>query len=190
MSVAKSKGRPTMAEADTDQVVAESLAVSQGAAFGERAGGRSSARPVKDVVVTVRMTADDADALAFLQAELGAASGPDAVREAIRHVAALLRSETYRSGKVQRPVVNVDEALLADIRDALRDVTRSYNERTREVHFVGHNWNQLAKVANATGTVDTDALRGVERALVEIRKQMRADAERDAKSLEVLAFLS
>jgi nucleoside phosphorylase len=189
MSAAKSKGRPTIAEAGTGQVIAESSAVSQGAAAGERADERSSARPVKDVVVTVRMTAEDADALAFLQAELGAASAPDAAREAIRHITALLRSETYRSGKVQRPVVNADEALLAEIRDALRDVTKSYNERTREVHYVGHNWNQLAKVANATGTVDTDALRGVERALIEIRKQMGADAECDAKALEVLTRL-
>lgn len=185
-----SKRRPTMAEADTPQVAAESSAVSRGAAASERADERSSARPVKDVVVTVRMTADDADALAFLQAELGAASAPDAVREAIRHITALLRSETYRSGKVQRPVVNADEALLAEIREALRDVTKSYNERTREVHFVGHNFNQVTKVANATGGVDTDALRGVERALVEIRRQMTADAERDAKALKVLACLS
>src|SRR5680860_850731 len=104
MSVAKSWERPTMAEADTPQVVAESSAVSRGAAASERADERSSARPVKDVVITVRMTADDADDLAFVEAELGAASGPDAIREAIRHIAATLRDETYRSAKTQRPV--------------------------------------------------------------------------------------
>ena len=190
MSVAKSWERPTMAEADTPQVVAESSAVSRGAAASERADERSSARPVKDVVVTVRMTADDADDLAFVQAELGAASGPDAVRESIRHIAATLRDETYRSAKAQRPVVAIDEALIAEARDAVREVTTSYNERTRELHFIGHNWNQLAKVANATGKVDTDALLGVERALVEIRRQMTADAERDAKLLAVLPFQS
>ena len=37
MSVAKSKGRPTIAEADTAQVAAESSAVSHGTAVGERA---------------------------------------------------------------------------------------------------------------------------------------------------------
>lgn len=190
MSVAKSWERPTMAEADTPQVVAKSSAVSRGAAVSERADERSSVLPVKDVVITVRMTADNADDLAFVRAELGAASGPDAVREVIRLVAALQRGNTYRSAKEQRSVAVVDEALLADVRDAVREVTTSYNERTRELHFIGHNWNQIAKVANATGKVDTDALLGVERALVEIRRQMTADAERDAKVLAVLPFQS
>jgi len=190
MSAAKSNGRPTMAEADTDQVVAESSAVSRSAAASERADERSSARPVKDVVVTVRMTADDAHDLALVQAELGAASGPDAVRSVIRLVAALQRDETHQSAKTQRPVAAVDEALLAEVRDAVREVTTSYNERTRELHFIGHNWNQIAKVANATGKVNADALLGVERALVEIRRQMTADAERDAKVLAVLSFQS
>ena len=190
MSVAKSWERPTMAAADTPQVAAESSDVSRSAAASERAGERSSARPVKDVVVTVRMTADDADALAFVQAELGAASGPDAIREVIRLVAALQRDETHQSAKAQRPVAAVDEALLEEVRDAVRQVTTSYNERTRELHFIGHNWNQIAKVANATGKVDTDAIRGVERALVDIRMQMAADAERDAKLMAVLPFQS
>ena len=187
MSEAKSWELPTMAEADTPQVAAESSAVSRGAAASERADERSSARPVKDVVVTVRMTADDADDLAFVQAELGAASGPDAIREVIRLVAALQRGESHQSAKAQRPAAVVDEVLLTEVRDAVREVTTSYNERTRELHFIGHNWNQLAKVANATGKVDTDALRGVERALIEIRRQMMADAERDAKVLAVLS---
>ncbi|TFB59931.1 plasmid mobilization relaxosome protein MobC [Cryobacterium sp. Sr3] len=190
MSEAKSWERPTMAEADTPQVAAESFAVSRGAVAIERADERSSARPVKDVVVTVRMTADDADDLAFVQAELGAASGPDAIREVIRLVASLQRDETHQSAKAQRPVAAVDEALLAEVRDAVRGVTTSYNERTRELHFIGHNWNQIAKVANAMGKVDTDAIRGVERALVDIRMQMTADAERDAKLLAVLPFQS
>ncbi|MGO4689463.1 hypothetical protein [Glaciibacter sp. 2TAF33] len=189
MSEAKSKGRPTIAEADTEQVIAESSVVSGGAAACDRPDERSSAGPLKDVVVTVRMTAEDAESLAFLRSELGAASGPDAVRESIRNVAAILRNETYRSAKAQRPANDVNETLLADIRDALREVTKSYNERAREVHFVGHNWNQIAKVANATGNIDSDAMRGVERALVKIRMQMTADAERDTKALEVLTFL-
>ena len=190
MSVAKSWERPTMAEADTPQVAAESSAVSRGAAASERADERSSARPVKDVVVTVRMTADDADDLAFVQAELGAASGPDAIREVIKHVAALQRDESYQSAKAQCPAVDIDEALLMEFRDAFREVTKSYNERTREIHFIGHNWNQIVKVANATGKVDTDAIRGVERALIDIRWQMMTDAERDAKALKVLPSLS
>ena len=186
MSVAKSWERPTMAEADTSQVAAESSVVSSAAA-SERANER---RPVKDVVVTVRMTTDDADDLAFVQTELGAASGPDAIREVIKHVATLQRDESYQSAKAQRPAVDVDEALLMEFRDALREVTKSYNERTREIHFIGHNWNQIVKVANATGKVDTDAIRGVERALIDIRWQMMTDAERDAKALKVLPFLS
>ena len=190
MSEAKSWERPTMAEADTSQVAVESFAVSRSAAASDRAGERSSARPVKDVVVTVRMTAVDADDLAFVQAELGAVSAPDAIREVIRVVAALQRDETHQSAKAQRTVDAVDEALLAEVRDAVREVTTSYNERTRELHFIGHNWNQLAKVANATGNVDTDALLGVERALVEIRRQVTADAERDEKVLAVLPFQS
>ncbi|TFC32903.1 plasmid mobilization relaxosome protein MobC [Cryobacterium sp. MDB1-18-2] len=188
--MSEAKERPTMAEADTQHVVAESSAVSGGAARSERAGERSSARPVKDVVVTVRMTTEDADALAFVQAEFGATSGPDALREGIKLVAALLRGEDYRSAKAQRPVVDIDEALLTEVRDAVREVTTSYNKRTRELQFIGHNWNQIAKVANATGAVDTDAILGVERALEGIRRQMTADAERDAKALAVLACLS
>ncbi|MDH6238200.1 hypothetical protein [Cryobacterium sp. CG_9.6] len=190
MSEAKSWERPTMAEADTSQVAVESFAVSCGAAASERADERSSARPVKDVVVTVRMTADDAVDLAFVQTELGAASGPDAVREVIRLVAALQRDESHQSAKAQRPAAVVDEVLLTEVRDAVREVTTSYNERTRELHFIGHNWNQITKVANATGKVDTDAIRGVERALVDIRMQMAADAERDAKLMAVLPFQS
>lgn len=190
MSEAKSWERPTMAEADTPQVAAESSAVSRSAVASERANERSSARPVKDVVVTVRMTADDADDLAFIQAELGAASGPDAIREAVRHIAVTLRDAPYQFAMAQRPVADVDEALLTEVRDAVREVTKSYNERTREIHFIGHNWNQLVKVANATGRVDTDAIRGVERALTDIRWQMMTDAERDAKALKVLPFLS
>jgi len=190
MSEAKSWERPTMANEDTPQVAAESSAVSRSAAASERADERSLARPVKDVVVTVRMTAADADDLAFVAAEIGATSGPGTVRELIRLVAALQRDEPHQSAKAQPPVAVVDEALLTEVRDAVRAVTTSYNERTRELHFIGHNWNQIARVANATGKVDTDALLGVERALVEIRKQMTADAERDAKVLAVLPFQS
>lgn len=189
MSEAKSKGRPTLAEAATDQVAAESFAEYLGEAVVDRAGARSAARSVKDVVVTVRMTADDADALAYIQAELGSASSPDAVREAIRNVAANMRGQTYRSGKAQRPSVNADKALLEDIREAIDGVTKSYNARTREVHYVGHNWNQIAKVANATGTADVDAMRGIERELSAIRIQMAKDAKRDTKALEVLRCL-
>ena len=190
MSAAKSKGRPTIAETGTDQVAAESSAVGRGLAAGERRNERSSVRPVKDVVVTVRMTSEDSAALAFVQSELGAASGPDAIREVIRIVAAIQRDETYRSAKAARPVVHADRELLEHIRDALQIVAKNYNDRSREVHFIGHNWNQIAKVANATGGVDANALLGVQRALIEVRKQMAADAERDAKALEVLACLS
>ena len=190
MSEAKSWERPTTHEVDTPQVDAESSAVSRSTAASQRANERSSARPVKDVVVTVRMTADDAADLAFVQAELGAVSGPDAIREVIRHVAALQRDEVYQSAKAQRPTAEIDEALLSEFRDALREVTKSYNARTREIHFIGHNFNQIVKVANATGQVDTDAIRGVERALTDIRWQMTADAERDAKVLAVLPFPS
>lgn len=194
MSVARSWERPTMAEADTPQVAASASAVSRSAAASERAGERSSARPVKDVVVTVRMTADDDADLSFVQAELGAASGPDAIREVIRLVAALQRDEPHQTAKAQRPVAVANEALLAEVRDAVREVTTSYNERTRELHLIGHNWNQIAKVANATGKLDADAIRGVERALVDIRMQMAADAKRDAKRdaklLAVLPFQS
>ena len=189
MSEAKSNGRPTAAAADTHQVDDEPFAVNRGAAAGERTDERSSERPIKDVVVTVRMTASDAAALAYVQAELGATSGPDAIRESLRSVAALLKEDTTRSSRAQRPVVNVDEAQLVGIHNAIGEVTTSYNKRTRELHFIGHNFNQLTKVANATGKVDTDALGGVERALKEIRKQMAADAERDTKTLEVLSCL-
>jgi len=190
MSAAKSHKRPTTHEVDTHEVDEESSAGSRSTAASERANERSSSRPIKDVVVTVRMTAKDAGNLALLQAELGAASGPDAIREIIRMVSALQSSTTYQSGKAQIPVGAVNEALLADVRDAVRQVTKSYNERTREIHFIGHNWNQIAKVANATGKVDADALHGIDRTLAEIRRQMAADAERDAKVLAVLPFQS
>ena len=190
MSEAKSMGRPTIAEADTGQVFAESSAASEVEAVGEGMDERSSVRPVKDVVVTVRMTAADADTLASVQRELGATSAPDAIRESVRLVAGLMDSEHYQSKRAQRPSISVDPAQLEEIRDAIASVAKAYGERSREVHFIGHNWNQIAKVANSTGNVDVNALLSIERALVGIRKQMTADAERDAKALKVLAFLS
>ena len=190
MSEAKSKGRPTMVEGATGRVVTSATAVSNEAPVRSTTAARSrSARRVKDVVVTVRMTAQDAEALAFVQGELGAKSGPDALREAVRQVAGLLRSETYRSGIAQRPAVVADSALLAEIRDGLRAVETRTNERTRELHFVSHNWNMIAKVADATGAVDINAIRGVERALVDIRRQMEDDARHDTKAQKVLACL-
>ena len=190
MSEAKSWERPTMAEADTPQVAAESSDVSRGTAASERADERSSARPVKDVVVTVRMTTVDADDLAFVQAELGAASGPDAIREVIRVVAALQRGDTYRSAKAQQRLLGptVSDAMLAEVRDALRGATDGYGARARQFQAIGNNVNQMAKLANSGESVDASALQGVERALERIEALMKHDAKRDAKVQELLSW--
>lgn len=189
MSEAKNKERPTIAVSDPATPIDTSLAQRRGIAASTSAAGRSEARPAKDVTVTARMTVADAAALDLIQTELGAGSRPDAVREMIRVLSRLLGSSAYEARKTAEPVIAVDPVVLGLVREAFLQVTESYNRRAREIHYIGHNWNQLAKVANATGAVDADALASVARSLAEMRSQMAADAQRDDAIMEATGCL-
>lgn len=107
----------------------------------------------------------------------------------IRVLSRLLGSDTYEARKAAEPAIAVDPVALELVRDALLQLTEAYNRRAREIHYIGHNWNQLAKVANATGAVDADALASIARSLADTRIQMAADAKRDNEILEATGCL-
>ncbi|WP_417219575.1 plasmid mobilization relaxosome protein MobC [Arthrobacter sp.] len=87
-------------------------------------------------------------------------------------------------------IVEVDEGVLADVRNTLREVAERYTRQAFLLQKIGNNWNQIAKVANSGAQVDADAMRGVERALELVARVMDRDAQRDAmlatKLLEML----
>lgn len=182
--------RPTSETSAAPAKDAELPPVSRRSGDGERADARSTSSPGASEVVAVRMHSDGITALTEVQRQLGG-SRSDAVRQAVGIVAEALsdassidaaeKSLTKRLAARRPVVVEADELVLVDVRDGLRQVADRYSQQAFQFQKIGNNWNQIAKVANSGGGVDTDALLGVERALDQLAREMARDAKRDAK---------
>lgn len=182
-------GRPTSAVSVASAEDAALPPVSPRSGGGERAGVRSTSSPGASDVVTVRMHRDGIAALTEVQRLLGG-SRSDGVRQAVQIVAEALsgatsinaaqKSLTKRLAARRPVVVKADETVLADVVDLLREVADRYSRQAFQFQKIGNNWNQIAKVANAGGSIDPDALRSVERALDRLARTMERDAKRDA----------
>ncbi|MEU3331321.1 hypothetical protein ACF046_03090 [Glutamicibacter creatinolyticus] len=166
-------------------------------ATGGAADGRS-AESAPSTVVAVRMSPEDLEVLDGLREQLGG-SRSDALRSAVQAVGdafasgSVSRVEDQLARKVaaRRPVViQAGDEAMAEVRDALLAVADGYAARAREVNYIGHNLNQLLKLAHSGIDLDNDSLKSITRALEEIRLVMISDAERDAEALEVLSCLS
>ncbi|TJY67337.1 MobC family plasmid mobilization relaxosome protein [Arthrobacter sp. CAU 1506] len=190
MSEERANSRRPTSEASVAPAEDASLpSVSRRARDGERDEVRSTSGPGASEVVTVRMHRDGIAALTEVQRHLGG-SRSDGVREAVQIVAEALsdaasidaaEKSLVKRLAARRPiVVEADESVLADVREALREVADRYSRQAFLFQKLGNNWNQIAKVANSGGRVDPDALRGVERALDRLASVMERDAKRDA----------
>lgn len=182
-------GRPTSTVSGAPAEDAVLPPVRRRAGDGERAEVRSTSSPGASEVVTVRMHRDGIAALTEVQRQLGG-SRSDGVRHAVQIVADALSDATSINAAqkslskriaARRPVVvRADDSVLADVREALREVAERYSRQAFLFQKIGNNWNQIVKVANSGGLVDTNAIRGVERALDQLAVVMERDAKRDA----------
>lgn len=161
-------------------------------------GDGRSAESAPSTVVAVRMSPEDLEMLDGLREQLGG-SRSDALRSAVQAVGDALSSGSVsrvedrlaRKVAARRPVViQAGDEAMAEVRDALLAVAEGYAARAREVNYIGHNLNQLLKLAHSGIDLDNDSLKSITRALEEIRLVMISDAERDAEALEVLSCLS
>ena len=144
----------------------------------------------EQAVVAVRMDATQLAALSEIQRHLGG-NRSDAVRNAIEIVAKTLSDaagletlDRVLGNRIaaRRPItVNVDRAAANEVRRALDGVASGYAEQTIALQQVGNDWNLLAKLAAAGASIDTDALRAIERRLAEISSTMSRQARSDAK---------
>ena len=166
-------------------------------ATGNAGDGRST-EAASSTVVAVRMSSEDLEMLDGLREQLGG-SRSDALRSAVQAVGdafasgSVSRVEDQLARKVaaRRPVViQAGDEAMAEVRDALLAVADGYAARAREVNYIGHNLNQLLKLAHSDIDLDNDSLKSIARALEAMRRVMISDAERDAEALEVLSCLS
>lgn len=185
MSEAKSTGRPTFAEAGT----ADSSHVSANEVTRESGNARSAAATGAREVVAVRLSTDELAALDVLREQLGG-SRSDALRAAVVAVA-----ETLSSGRIgtldkrlakavavrQPRVVNANDTVLGELRDAMRELAERYSAQSFQFQKIGNNWNQITKLAHAGERVDADAVLGVGRSLDRLNDAMETDAKRDAR---------
>ena len=190
MSETKSNGLPTFAEAGT----AESVHVSANGVKRESGNARSAAATGAREVVAVRLSTDELAALDVLRQQLGG-SRSDALRAAVVAVA-----ETLSSGRIdtldkrlakavavrQPRVVNANDTVLEELRDAMRELAERYSAQSFQFQKIGNNWNQITKLAHAGERVDADAVLGVGRSLDRLADAMEADAKRDARIVNKL----
>ena len=190
MSETKSTGLPTFAEAGT----AESVHVSANGVKRESGNARSAAATGARAVVAVRLSTDELAALDVLREQLGG-SRSDALRAAVVAVA-----ETLSSGRIdtldkrlakavavrQPRVVNANDTVLAELRDAMRELAERYSQQSFQFQKIGNNWNQITKLAHAGERVDADAVLGVGRSLDRLADAMERDAKRDARIVNKL----
>lgn len=154
-------------------------------------------------MVSVRLDADALRDLELVAATFGK-NRSDGLRSAITGIADALRSadtaEAAQKALVKRlgqqqvasvPIApDVDQQVLQDLRDALRDLDDGYRQRARELQYVGHNWNQLARWANSGKRVDADAVNAVKRELNRIETRIAEDSRRDVEIRKALSWLS
>lgn len=190
MSETKSNGLPTFAEAGT----AESVHVSANGVKRESGNARSAAATGAREVVAVRLSTDELAALDVLREQLGG-SRSDALRAAVVAVA-----ETLSSGRIdtldkrlakavavrQPRIVNANDAVLVELRDAMRELAERYSAQSFQFQKIGNNWNQITKLAHAGERVDADAVLGVGRSLDRLADAMERDAKRDARIVNKL----
>lgn len=190
MSETKSTGLPTFAEAGT----ADSSHVSANGVKRESGNARSAAATGAREVVAVRLSTDELAALDVLREQLGG-SRSDALRAAVVAVA-----ETLSSGRIdtldkrlakavavrQPRVVNANDAVLEELRDAMRELAERYSQQSFQFQKIGNNWNQITKLAHAGERVDADAVLGVGRSLDRLADAMERDAKRDARIVNKL----
>lgn len=190
MSETKSTGLPTFAEAGT----AESVHVSANGVKRESGNARSAAATGAREVVAVRLSTDELAALDVLRQQLGG-SRSDALRAAVVAVA-----ETLSSGRIdtldkrlakavavrQPRIVNANDAVLVELRDAMRELAERYSAQSFQFQKIGNNWNQITKLAHAGERVDADAVLGVGRSLDRLADAMERDAKRDARIVNKL----
>ena len=190
MSETKSTGLPTFAEAGT----AESGHVSANGVKRESGNVRSTAATGAREVVAVRLSTDELAALDVLREQLGG-SRSDALRAAVVAVA-----ETLSSGRIdtldkrlakavavrQPRVVNANDAVLVELRDAMRELAERYSQQSFQFQKIGNNWNQITKLTHAGERVDADAVLGVGRSLDRLADAMERDAKRDARIVNKL----
>lgn len=151
-------------------------------------------KPIKHEVVASRFDEDGTAALDAVCSAYGVSKSA-ALRMCVEMVAESLLAPAPKLAKAveaRRPVViQVDAGTAEVLKKALVEVSTRYGERSREIYAIGHNVNQLAKLAHVQGdSLTVFAVKLVEEALERIRLQLNADAERDAKALEVLSCLS
>lgn len=190
MSETKSTGLPTFAEWGT----AESVHVSANGVKRESGNARSAAATGAREVVAVRLSTDELAALDVLRQQLGG-SRSDALRAAVVAVA-----ETLSSGRIdtldkrlakavavrQPRIVNANDAVLVELRDAMRELAERYSAQSFQFQKIGNNWNQITKLAHAGERVDADAVLGVGRSLDRLADAMERDAKRDARIVNKL----
>lgn len=145
---------------------------------------KNGARPTKEAVITVRMTAELVGALDKHCAETGE-SRVEAIREMIR----LTKPSDTAAAKPPVVKVNVDQDKLDDVAAALRKVAETHSERTRQLQRIGNNWNQLVRLANAGHPVPEEALQGVERVLGRMLGLMEKDAQKAAGIQEAMPWV-
>ncbi|GAA1119289.1 plasmid mobilization relaxosome protein MobC [Nesterenkonia jeotgali] len=194
MSAAKTGAPTTEGETRSD----EQDTAGGGAAVENGLEARSESAPV-----SFRMTGEALDDLGYIASTLGE-NRSAAVRSAITLLADALRSadtaEAAQKALVKRlgqqqvasvPIApDVDQQVLQDLRDALRDLDDGYRQRARELQYVGHNWNQLARWANSGKRVDTDAINAVKRELNRIETRIAEDSRRDVEIRKALSWLA
>lgn len=194
MSEAKSGASPTEGEARSG----EQDTAGGGAAVENGLEARS-----ESASVSLRMTGEALSDLGYIASTLGE-NRSAAVRSAITLLADALRSadtaEAAQKALVKRlgqqqvasvPIApDVDQQVLQDLRDALRELDDGYRQRARELQYVGHNWNQLARWANSGERVDADAVNAVKRELGRIENRIAEDSRRDVEIRKALSWLS
>lgn len=197
MSNAKSTERPTFAEAGT----ADSSHVSVNGVKRESGKARSAVATGKREVVAVRLSPDELAVLDLLREQLSKSSTgapltrSDALREAIVTVGealsagriATLDTRMAKAIAVRQPrVVDADERVLEELRDAMRELAERYSGQAFQFQKIGNNWNQITKLAHAGERVDADAVHGVGRSLDRLADAMERDAKRDARIVNKL----
>lgn len=191
MSAAKSGASPTEGEARSGEQ--------------DTAGGSAAVENAVEAtaMVSVRLDADALRDLELVAATFGK-NRSDGLRSAIASIADAVRSadtaEAAQKALVKRlgqqqvksvPVApDVPQQVLQDLRDALRDLDDGYRERARELQYIGHNWNQLARWANSGKRVDADAVNAVKRELGRIENRIAEDSRRDVEIRKALSWLS
>lgn len=142
-----------------------------------------------DTAVFTRVTTKQAQRLAEVQAmEPALPSRADAVR---RLIDSLEDDDLVRADAAEgKEALAGDD--VAEIVAALQERTRAYNELIKQVHAIGVNVNQLARLGHqmnlgAPGTIPTAAIEGTGRALEDVKDRASVLAHQDAYVESVVA---